>query len=170
MATSIQNKPRYSLRRSKPGNCTIFQLPGLREPKLYLVPRNKAQEISTTSKRLSTEKILAQAYVSIRSQDPQMLEFLIRRGSGVTEYWTLIDGGTAHVADVVASVMSSHGLLICVIVVERSSDQASNARSANTGSAIRAQRFGKCFWYQEIDRVIMSTVCFGSRSPCPSRG
>ena len=71
------------MRRSKPGNCTIFQLPGLREPKLYLVPRNKAQEISTTSKRLSTEKILAQAYVSIRSQDPQMLEFLIRRGSGI---------------------------------------------------------------------------------------
>ena len=57
MATSIQNKPRYSLRRSKPGNRTIFQLPGLREPKLYLVPRNKAHEISTTSKRLSIEKI-----------------------------------------------------------------------------------------------------------------
>jgi len=37
-------------------------------------------------------------------------------------------------------------------------------------ATIRAQRLGKCFWYQETDRVIMSTVCFGSRSPCPSRG
>jgi hypothetical protein len=36
---------------------------------------------------------------------------------------------------------------------------------ANSGGAV-----GKCFSYQVIERLMLSTTCFDSRIPCPSRG